>query len=453
MNDFEDSKLVLAEPVNVTGKRPNPFLDDESPAFKHPCLQAYEEKENCDVGAMDSGSPKLPSWSNKRATATAMSSRANSAAEVFLGRLKSRSSSKPSPRSPLYKESPAAIADPLESTSSDTANFFLEKLRSKKCLLRNSSDKTDTSFSGTESNGKQPLRTLLQNKLASSSAKKDDDTPNAVFSPGNENVEECETIIEYDTPLPRKRPRRRIETSVCIESLREKLELRKGDASTEEQPIVNTFHARIAPDQNDKAESELRKTLKKEHFEQMEVIGQFNLGFIIARLGTDLFIVDQHATDEKYNFEMLQQSVQLQHQPLIAPQPLALTPSNEAVLLDNMAIFAANGFAFSVDAAAPFSQRVALLGVPQSRNWSFGREDVDELLFMLSDAPGTMCRPSRVRAMLASRACRQSVMVGTALPRPLMRRLLRHMALLCHPWACPHGRPTVRHLANLALVA
>lgn len=44
---------------------------------------------------------------------------------------------------------------------------------------------------------------------------------------------------------------------------------------------------------------------------------QFNLGFIIARSGRDLFIVDQHATDEKYNFEMLQQNTVLQSQLLI----------------------------------------------------------------------------------------------------------------------------------------
>lgn len=33
---------------------------------------------------------------------------------------------------------------------------------------------------------------------------------------------------------------------------------------------------------------------------------QFNLGFIIARIGADVFILDQHACDEKYNFETLQ---------------------------------------------------------------------------------------------------------------------------------------------------
>ena len=44
---------------------------------------------------------------------------------------------------------------------------------------------------------------------------------------------------------------------------------------------------------------------------------KFNLGFIIAQLGDDLFIVDQHATDEKYNYEMLQANTVIQSQTLI----------------------------------------------------------------------------------------------------------------------------------------
>ena len=64
----------------------------------------------------------------------------------------------------------------------------------------------------------------------------------------------------------------------------------------------------------------------------MEVLGQFNLGFIVARLGNDLFILDQHACDEKYNFERLQRETVLNRQPLLAPQPLDLSPS-ETVLL------------------------------------------------------------------------------------------------------------------------
>ncbi len=49
----------------------------------------------------------------------------------------------------------------------------------------------------------------------------------------------------------------------------------------------------------------------------MEVLGQFNLGFIIARLHDDLFIIDQHASDEKHTFEKLQRTAIVQKQKLI----------------------------------------------------------------------------------------------------------------------------------------
>jgi len=49
----------------------------------------------------------------------------------------------------------------------------------------------------------------------------------------------------------------------------------------------------------------------------MKVIGQFNKGFIIAQIGSDLFILDQHACDEKVNFERLQRTTVIQQQPLI----------------------------------------------------------------------------------------------------------------------------------------
>lgn len=109
------------------------------------------------------------------------------------------------------------------------------------------------------------------------------------------------------------------------------------------------FKSEINPNQNKNAEAELQKEITKTCFAKMDILGQFNLGFIIAKLDTDLFIVDQHATDEKYNFETLQSTVQLQHQPLAVPQPLDLTAVNEMVLIDHLAIFEKNGFKFEID--------------------------------------------------------------------------------------------------------
>lgn len=82
-------------------------------------------------------------------------------------------------------------------------------------------------------------------------------------------------------------------------------------------------------------EEKLSRIIAKEDFGRMEVVGQFNLGFVIVRLRKgsegkegsvqeqsveerdDLFIVDQHAADEKWNFEQLQANTRIESQRLI----------------------------------------------------------------------------------------------------------------------------------------
>jgi DNA mismatch repair protein PMS2 len=51
--------------------------------------------------------------------------------------------------------------------------------------------------------------------------------------------------------------------------------------------------------------------------------------------------------------------------------------------------------------------------------------------------------------MLAMRACRSSIMIGKALDHRRMKKVLGNLATLKAPWNCPHGRPTMRHLADL----
>nr|XP_021527368.1 mismatch repair endonuclease PMS2 isoform X4 [Aotus nancymaae] len=137
----------------------------------------------------------------------------------------------------------------------------------------------------------------------------------------------------------------------------------------------------------------------------------------------------------------------------IRPQTLNLTAVNETILIENLEIFRKNGFDFIIDESAPVTQRAKLISLPTSKNWTFGPQDIDELIFMLSDSPGVMCRPSRVKQMFASRACRKSVMIGTALNPSEMKKLITHMGEMDHPWNCPHGRPTMRHIANLGVIS
>ena len=136
----------------------------------------------------------------------------------------------------------------------------------------------------------------------------------------------------------------------------------------ESSGFARTFRATIAPENNEKAEEELERHIAKEMFGKMEIIGQFNQGFIITKHGDDLFIIDQHASDEKYNFEEQQRNTVLKSQRLISPQSLELTAVNENILMENLEVFRKNGFDFEIDENAPVSQRVKLMSSPVSRN-------------------------------------------------------------------------------------
>ncbi|NXD25761.1 PMS2 endonuclease, partial [Spelaeornis formosus] len=261
--------------------------------------------------------------------------------------------------------------------------------------------------------------------------------------------EEKKTSVDVLVEVKKKIVPLEFSMEVLAEKVKKVIQQQQKTTETENY----RFKAKISPGDNKVAEDELRKEISKEMFAKMEIIGQFNLGFIIAKLNSDLFIIDQHATDEKYNFEMLQQHTVLQGQKLIVPQNLNLTAINETVLIENLEIFRKNGFDFVIDENAPVTQRVKLVSLPTSKNWTFGPQDIDELIFMLSDCPGVMCRPSRVRQMFASRACRKSVMIGTALNVQEMRKLITHMGEIEHPWNCPHGRPTMRHIVSLDLIS
>ncbi|ORY78094.1 hypothetical protein BCR35DRAFT_305273 [Leucosporidium creatinivorum] len=203
---------------------------------------------------------------------------------------------------------------------------------------------------------------------------------------------------------------------------------------------------------SDEAEATLSRVVTKGDFESMKVIGQFNHAFIIARrkvsgsegheLQDDLFIVDQHASDEKYNFERLQVDTVIQSQRLIQPRSLNLPSHDEITAMEHLELLRLNGFEVLVDEDADVGERVKLLAQPVSKDTVFGVEDFEELLELIkSSSTGEIVRPSKARKMFASRACRRSVMFGKPLTSNQMTT------------SCPHGRPTLRWLAGLGDVS
>ncbi|KAG0271166.1 Mismatch repair endonuclease pms2 [Linnemannia exigua] len=254
-----------------------------------------------------------------------------------------------------------------------------------------------------------------------------------------------------------------------------------------------------------KAQQSLSRVISKGDFRRMKILGQFNKAFIVARLdnyangeqddanrqgnnaskhhcqyrtlvSSDIFVIDQHASDEKYNFETLQAKTVFSTQRLFQPKKLHLTAQEEITVVDHIKMLNMNGFYLDYNPEAQVSHRLQLVTLPVSEKVVFDLQDFEELVFLLSQQtassygsledgdgkPGhqhrhklhspedKMVRCSKVRALFASRACRRSVMIGHVLNHAQMKRIVRHMGEIDQPWNCPHGRPTMRHLLDLA---
>ncbi|KAL3779588.1 hypothetical protein ACHAW5_005421 [Stephanodiscus triporus] len=255
---------------------------------------------------------------------------------------------------------------------------------------------------------------------------------------------------------------------------------------------------------DDTAASKKESTVNlcKEDFLHMSIIGQFNLGFILARCrNQNLWILDQHACDEKYNFERLCKETVIHEQKLIAPLPLELSPSEEHCVLEHRDVFERNGFRLSYDPNKAPRHRLSLTALPYSGSGGdgkkavqFGKEDVGALCAMLG-ADGTsssdgylagfdtgvqgsviagvnavrryagmssqggarsdgivgssIVRLPKAIAMFANRACRGSIMIGTALSEKEQMDILNKLDKTDVPWNCAHGRPTMSHIRSL----
>lgn len=225
---------------------------------------------------------------------------------------------------------------------------------------------------------------------------------------------------------------------------------------------TNGCHTMVKQDEDIKDDIDyMNLSVNKKEFAKMEIVGQFNLGFIIVVRKNDenhdLFIVDQHASDEKYNFETLQRETVIECQSLITPQPLELNIIEEFLILENLDVFKSNGFKLKVDEDNDPGHKISLLSVPISKQTVFDLNDFNELIQLIKENDGshkssngsTVIKCSKIRSMFAIRACRMSIMIGKPLTRKTMQRVVHNLSTLDKPWNCPHGRPTMRHLLEL----
>jgi DNA mismatch repair protein MutL len=168
-------------------------------------------------------------------------------------------------------------------------------------------------------------------------------------------------------------------------------------------------------------------------------LAQIRRTFLVAQVGSELQVIDQHTAHERVLFERLCRawsSQQVLSQPLLIPESIDLPPHRAALLeryapdLEKLGLqiepFGGNSF---VIRAVP-----ALLGHLDHAAL------VQDLLDDLSQWNTTVSLEERMRPVLASLACHGAVRAGRAMELPEMKRLIEDWVAEGFPMTCPHGR-------------
>jgi DNA mismatch repair protein PMS2 len=183
---------------------------------------------------------------------------------------------------------------------------------------------------------------------------------------------------------------------------------------------------------------------------------------------SELFLIDQHAANEKYLFEEYYRKIKLDYQRLIIPIKIRAPPWIEEVVVEHKDILAKNGFLADIGNDTDGNRCILLNSLPTLSGIGFNRsaaltvKDFMEMTEALNDGDVVLSQSksdtdplcllkllSCVRSHLASKACRTAIMVGDPLTPAKMTEIVHALSSLDQPWNCPHGRPTMKHLLSL----
>lgn len=175
--------------------------------------------------------------------------------------------------------------------------------------------------------------------------------------------------------------------------------------------------------------------------------GQVNRTFLVAQVGTELQVIDQHTAHERVLFERLWrawESRAMQPQPLLMPAPIELPAQRAALLQRYLGELEKIGLVlepFGNDAFIVRAVPVRLADVDTSAL-------VQDLLDDLVQWDTRSSLETRLRPLAASLACHAAVRAGRGMALPEIKQLIEDWVQEGLIMTCPHGRRVAFRLSG-----
>ncbi len=184
---------------------------------------------------------------------------------------------------------------------------------------------------------------------------------------------------------------------------------------------------------------------------EISQLTQIFLTYIMQEQEDCVIIYDQHAADERVNYEKihiaLSENKKLEQQSLLIADILQLDSAEFEIIKNNEKTFELSGY--DIDLLG--NNAIKINAIPQyGRKINF-QELLSELIGLLKPEIDENDHTSILHNLACSLACHSSIRAGQKLSQAEMFDLLKRLAGCSHPYSCPHGRPIAWELSKREL--
>lgn len=196
----------------------------------------------------------------------------------------------------------------------------------------------------------------------------------------------------------------------------------------------------------EQAITKLEQEQPKERFPMLEYFGQMHGTYLFAQSKDGLYIIDQHAAQERIKYEYFREKigdVSDDLQELLVPFVLDY-PNNDAIKLkEQTELLQEVGIYLEEFGPNSFIVRAHPTWYPAGQEESIIREMIDMLLIT-----GSVSVKKFREATAIMMSCKRSIKANHHLNEAQARVLLTDLAQCENPFNCPHGRPVLIHFNN-----
>ncbi|GKQ42122.1 DNA mismatch repair protein MutL [Companilactobacillus sp. RD055328] len=198
---------------------------------------------------------------------------------------------------------------------------------------------------------------------------------------------------------------------------------------------LKKWDERLKEEMNNDSENEYRK------FPQLLYIGQAHGTYLIAESDDGIYLIDQHAAQERVNYEKYRKEigeVKRDQQKLLVPIVLDYPNSDSLLINDKIELFEELGLYLQNFGQNSYMIQSHPTWFKKGQEEDTTRELID---YVLNDKNISIAKFREQAAIMMS--CKRAIKANHHLDEQQGRELLKRLAEVKNPFNCPHGRPVL----------